>query len=111
MIRGMSHVIYLVGVLDDEVSTVAEAEAVTELQHALEHWHAREHTTYISDAAAAQADTLELALTQALNEYASWSVDLRVGHLRNLVQRYFQFLANLDRELVGLTNSDPGSSL
>lgn len=111
MIRAMGHILYLVGCLADENITVTTEEAQAELEHAREHWNARATTESVSTSAAEQATIIGQAISEAHAEFADWADEAKVNNIRDLAHRILQYSANLDRELVGLTNSDPGSSL
>lgn len=111
MVRAMGHVLYLTGCLADENVTVTDAEAHTELDHAVEHWNARAVTENVSTASADRSRAIGTLLQEARAEYAGWEPEARVNNLRDLSHRILQYSADLDRELVGLPGSDPGSSL
>ena len=111
MLRSMGHVLYLVGCIADEAVVVTDEDALGELRHAQEHWRARNETPAASTAAHDQARIIATCLTEAIAEYPEWTQDQRVQNLRDLGNRFVAHCAFLDRELVGITDSDPGSSL
>jgi hypothetical protein len=111
MIRAMGHILYLTGCLADENITVTDDQALNELRAALEHWDARSETNAVSTATLARATTIQEALTLAIEEYGSWEERNRLQNVRNLANRIIAYTCDLDRELLGLTGSDPGSSL
>lgn len=111
IIRAMGHILFLTGSLADENVTVAATEAEAELQAAEDHWNARATTPAISEAIATRASTIGTAIHEARSEFASWTEANRLQNIRDLAHRIVGFCADLDRELVGLTDSDPGSSL
>lgn len=111
MLRAMNHVIYLVGCIADEATVVTEEDALGELRHAQEHWNARVATPAASTAAHDQARIIATCITEAIAEYPAWTAEQRIQNLRDLGNRFISHCAFLDRELVGLTDSDPGSSL
>lgn len=111
ILRAATHVIYLLGCINDERVEVAPEEALAELNAAREHFGARVQTQNISTVAIASADTLASALVEAVAEYPDWTAEQATTNLRNLANRIMQFAASLDRELVGLRESDPGSTL
>ena len=111
MLRAMGHVLYLTGCLADENVTVTEEEALEELRHAGAHWDARAETEATSDTVNQRARTIGVAIGEAIAEYPEWDNDRRIQNLRDLSNRIMAYSAELDRELVGLTTSDPGSSL
>ncbi len=111
MLRSMGHVLYLLGCLNDEQVTVSDEEGIGELTHARDHWNARAETPAVSTAAVATAALIRDALTEAVAEFVEWDADTRTANLRDLSNRIMQYTADLDRELVGIRDSDPGSSL
>lgn len=111
MVRTMGHILYLTGCLADENVTVTDEEAHTELNHAVEHWNARALTESVSTATTQRSADIGTALQEARAEFASWDAETRINNLRDLSHRILQYSADLDRELVGIPNSDPGSSL
>ena len=111
MLRAMGHILFLNACLADENVTVADAEALNELRHAQEHWNARADTPAVSTASRERATTIGTAITEAIAEYEGWNETQRIGNLRDLSHRILQYGADLDRETVGLTNSDAGTSL
>ena len=111
MFRGSGHILYLVGVLADDKTTVTDDEAKAELQQAREHWNARIVTPAISTIAIEKAARTQTLIDEAIAEYDGWNADTRIANIRDLGHRVSQFMADLDRELVGIPNSDPGTSL
>lgn len=111
IVRAQGHILYLLGCLAEDSIEVGVPHALGELAHAREHWHERERTQNISDRASEEADTLELAIAECAQEYEEWTDETRLTNIRSLANRVVQYAANLDRELVGLTSSDPGSTL
>ena len=112
ILRAQGHILYLLGCLADEEVTVEDDKAVEELTAAETHFHARaDASETVSTATRGLATLLNTAIAQAVTEYPSWEPEVRVTNLRALAHRVVAFSAVLDRELVGLTGSDPGSTL
>jgi hypothetical protein len=111
MFRGGTHITYLLGCLSDDKTTVTPEEALAELTAAREHWNARVTTPAISTAAAGRATTILRLIDDTITEYNDWAEDSRIANVRDLSHRVGQYMADLDRELVGIPNSDPGTSL
>lgn len=112
ILRAQGHVLYLLGCLADEQTTVGDADAIAELTQAKEHFDARvDASAAVSTATLGLASTISTALGEARDEYTGWAPDIRLQNLRDLANRVVAFSAALDRELVGLTGSDPGSTL
>ena len=110
-LRAMGHILYLTGCLADENVTVSDIEAIEELQQAREHWNGRAPTDATSTAINEQTRLIGTALEEAVTEYEGWDDTHRVQNLRDLANRIVGVSCALDRELLGLTGSDPGSSL
>jgi hypothetical protein len=112
IVRAQGHVLYLLGMLADDEVTVEDEKALAELVAAEAHFHARaDASETVSTATRGIATLLNTALLEASAEYPIWTPELRITNIRNLAHRVVAFSAVLDRELVGLTGSDPGSAL
>jgi hypothetical protein len=111
MLRASVHTLFLAACLADENVTVSTEEALDELRHAQTHWTARTDTTAVSTATRERATTIQTALTEAIAEFEGWDENTRINNIRDLGHRIAQFTADLDREVVGLTDSDAGTSL
>lgn len=111
MVRAMGHILFLMGCVADADVTVNAGEAEAELDHAVEHWNARANTEAVSTASRDRATAIGTALTEARAEWPNWNDEQRVANLRDLAQRILQYCADLDRELVGIRESDPGTAL
>lgn len=111
LFRASGHVLYLLGCLADENVEVTDEQALTELRHAQEHWNARATTPALSGQVAERATAIGTAIGEAIAEFGGWEADARIQNLRDLANRIAQYSADLDRELTGIRDSDPGSSL
>jgi hypothetical protein len=111
MVRAMGHLLVLLEYVGDPDHNVTNEEAETELAAASTHWAARADTQNVSTRADERAHIIFTALTEIREEFPNWDEGQRVNNLRDLVHRILQYVADLDRELVGLTGSDPGSTL
>jgi hypothetical protein len=111
MLRGMGHILFLLGCLSDDKVDVTTEEGQQELAHAMEHWNARATPAAVSTAARDRATLLGVALTEAHAEFADWDNDTRITRVTDLSHRILQYSADLDRELVGIRDSDPGTAL
>ena len=109
--RAMGHVIHLMGMLNEENVEVTEGDAIAELQEANTHWASALDTEAVSTATRDYARGVGTAIFEAIEEYPGWTEEQRINNLRNLDQRMAQFTALLDRELVGIRDSDPGTAL
>jgi hypothetical protein len=111
ILRAMGHVLFLNACIADEAVPVSDTEAVDELEAAFNHWTERATSENLSTATVARATLIGTAIAEASAEFTGWDEQTRANNLRDLAHRIVQFGADLDRELVGLTNSDPGTSL
>lgn len=111
MFRASSHVLFLLSCLDDEDVKVTNKDIIDQLQEALTHWDARAKTPATSTVINDKADLVRQAIAEASTEAEGWDDKTRVKNIRDLAQRIAQHAADLDRELVGLRESDPGTSL
>lgn len=111
LLRAMGHILYLAACAADANITINAGEGEAELDHAREHWNARANTQAVSTAARDRATAIGTALTEARAEWPNWDRETRTNNLRDLAQRLVQYTADLDRELVGIRDSDPGTTL
>lgn len=111
MLRAMGHVLYLTACLADENIEVTDEQAGTELSAAITHWGERTGTENVSTDATTQADRIASLLFEAREEFSGWPEADKLNNIRGIAQRIVGYAAFLDRELVGLRDSDPGSTL
>lgn len=90
---------------------LSDDEVVNEITHAKEHWDVHTTPGSISTATAAKLDTFDGLLTTAAAEFADWDTRTRADNARTLYNAAAALATDLDRDLVGIRNSDPGSSL
>lgn len=111
MLRASFHILLLLSYHAEEKLEVTDEEALRELGHARDHWIAKATPPSISSGAAARALTIGTAIEEASAEWSQWTPEQRTTNLRDLSNRILQNAADLDRELVGIRDSDPGSIL
>jgi hypothetical protein len=111
MVRAMGHLLFLLGCIADEDTPVTDEAAINELTHARDHWNARAISEAVSTPVRERAVTIGTAINEAIAEWAGWDQQARETNLRDLNHRILQYAADLDRELVGLRDSDPGTTL
>lgn len=112
--RSLGHILHLDAGLAEAIEkdeVIPDDDVIGELQHALDHWHARQEPEALSTAAAVATDDIETALTEAIAEYPEWDAPTRIENLRQLTNRISQFWSDLDRETLGIRDSDPGTSM
>lgn len=107
--RATGHILYTLAEIERENATAEEI--VAELQQAEEHWNGRVMSPALSTAATQHAETISRAIHEAVTELPDWDGDTRSTNIQSLAHRIVGFHAQLDRELVGYTNSDPGTTL
>lgn len=112
ILRSMAHLLYLAAALSDEATPVETAEAEAELDHAQEHWNATTVTDVVSSATNQAIANFGLAIAAARTEYTGWATrEVQSRNIRDLANRAIGLTVILDRELLGLRDSEAGSSL
>lgn len=120
-LRAMSHLLYCLGLADDELpkdkveadkkSKEVENQLVEELKEALKHFNNIEISDNLSQVARDQLVLFQSALVAINSEFGAWDKDTKVNNLTGLINRAVGISAMLDRELIDLRTSDPGSNL
>lgn len=122
LMRALTHITYALGLSDDDLpKTKAEKnyDAIEkmikeEIDEAIKHFDKVEipdSTDIFSSIATDQVKTYHKALKALSAEFSDWDKDTKVNNLTSLVHKLMGICAMLDRELVGLRDSDPGSNL
>lgn len=111
IIRAQGHILYLLGCLADPDVTVSTEDAIAELTAAKDHLDERTATTAISTAASVLLGAWTMAIGEATAEYTAWTDEARIQNLRAIANKVVGIACVLDRELVGLTGSNPGHAL
>lgn len=111
LLRGLNHILFLLACLADDTIEVTNEQAINELTQAQDHWNAIEFTTNLSTAATAYVGAFQQTLRTIITDYHGWTNDVAISNLRDFTHRSMALAAFLDRELIGITNSDPGSTL
>lgn len=111
MVRAMGHVLYVLGCISDDAVPKTDEECLAELRAAQVHWNARIGTTAVSTAIGTTATNISTAFGECVEEFPGWNADTRQTNLRDLTHRIVQYSADLDRELVGVRDSNPGTTL
>ena len=109
-LRGMSHLLYLLGRAEDNARTT-EQFYIDELDQSLLHWNECATTNAFTDAASTHLRNFKRAVNDYRNEFQGWARAERLSRLQDLIHRGIQLGAVMDRELAGISNSDPGSRL
>lgn len=105
--RVLGHVLYLAGRYDDKNGPTPE-KARDELTGALSHWNNMTTELGFSEKAQEEVRLIGQILEHAAAQIDSWSKDDGLKNTQKIANRLAQFAANLDREVLGIPNSDAG---
>lgn len=111
IVRGSLHVLFLMAAINDEKIEVSQEDAITELTAARDHFNSRMFVTSVSGVTLGKVDTLAMAIEEAITEYKDWDDKVRTKNLQDLSNRIVQVASDLDRELIGIRESDPGTQI
>lgn len=113
MFRTIGHLLMVLNITADEElrDQTDEGILLTELRDAAAHWNAINGGQALSTATGTTVGAFGLALDSAIAEFADWDENTRIRNIRDLANRTASLAAILDRELVGLPDSDPGYTL
>lgn len=118
LLRTLAHLAYALGITEDvpkdaNATVLKEVADKTqqEIKDAMTHLDKVEISENFSSIAQTQLKTFSKALAALNAEFSGWDRDTQVANLTTLIHRSFGISAMLDRELIGLRNSDAGSSL
>jgi hypothetical protein len=123
LLRAIGHLLYALGIADDDLpkkaTTAADkktaAEVITmvkeEITSSIKHFEKVEISDNFSTIAKDQLVVFNQALNALAKEFDGWDRDTQINNLTSLVNKVMGISAMLDRELIGLRDSDPGSSL
>lgn len=111
MFRTIGHLMLVLEATAEETIELPDTELQGELDHAWEHWNAIPGDAPISAASRDLIRHYGTALVSARDEFTGWDHDQRIRHIRDLANRTVAVAAALDRELVGITDTDPGYTL
>lgn len=119
LLRTLVHLAYGLGIADDELpkdaadkkNDVVIKKVKEEITEAINHCNQVEISKNFSTVGQDQMKAF-LETLNALNaEFETWDRDTKVNNIQSLFNKGFGIMAMLDRELIGLRDSDPGSSL
>ena len=111
IIRAQGHLMAVLLQVADDTATPNDEELLTELKDAKGHWDAINPADALSATTDKTIKTYGAAIGSAITEWPKWDQKARVKNLRDLASRAASLTVVLDRELVGLTNSDAGHNL
>ncbi len=111
IMRATGHILFATALAADDRELATEEEILRELTEAEEHWHVIGIHEELSAAANQDVQNLGACITSAKDEFATWTAAAKTSNLRELANRTAAIAARLDRELIGLRDSDPGYQL
>ena len=124
LLRALTHITYALGIAEDELpktktgSTTEDkkikdvmSKVKEELAGAMSHFEKVEITDAFSSVAKDQLILYRKTVDAAQTEFDTWDRDTQINNLTSLVNKLLGISAMLDRELIGLRDSDPGSNL
>ena len=114
ILAASSHILFAMAAsttLEGDNPVCTPEELLNELVEARTHWGVVNANDALSATTAQAVKNLGDAIVSACDEFADWEPRAKVDNLRELANRVRGLGAVLDRELVALTNSDPGYAL
>jgi len=111
-VRSIGHILYLVGRYDDTAkSKPTSTKAKEELHGAITHWQQLNLNIGFSAKATEQINMIREILDVASAHIDNWTAKESLENLQIIANRMVQLAANLDREVLGLRDSDAGFNL
>jgi len=112
-LRALGHLLYGLGRAEESKGKDKDTFSFLEgeVKDAIEHLGNVEVNSAFSKTTQDQLLVLNQAMTAYQKEYAAWTEEDKIGNLKSLVNKAMGVASNLDRELAGIRNSDPGSAL
>ena len=110
--RAGGHLLYLLGRLTDTPTRrPTDNQIRQELDSMNLHFTSFVVPEYMSEQARTHVSNFQSALTALNTEIEEWDMDTKVSNLLQLSNRLLQLMAFLDREALGLRDSDAGQEL
>ncbi len=111
-LRALSHLLYGLGRVSDSKDADKFVFLKPEIKDAIEHLNNVEVDTKVfSKAAQESLVILKQSLEAYEREYEPWTEDEKLSNMKSLVNKVMSIASMLDREFLGIRNSDPGSAL
>ncbi len=112
LMRASGHFLYLLGRLSDTPTRrPTDIQIREEIDSIKLHLTDFEVPDFLSEQAKTYVGAFSNSFTSLDTEIAEWDSDTRIANLRSLANRTIQLTAFLDREILGMRDSDPGQSL
>lgn len=117
VIRAMGHILHCVALATPRT---AVERINAEISAAMGHWNNATLPEGLSSITRQQFESLTEAINMANAQIGDWithngncadGCDCRIARLRNLSNRVISFSSRLDRELMGIRETDPGAQL
>jgi hypothetical protein len=110
--RAVGHFLYVLGRLTDTPTRRPTDNQIREEIDSIKlHFTDLIIPDYMSTRSKTYIENFQNAFNILDAEIESWDAETRVNNLRSLDNRAIQLMAFLDREVLGIDNSDPGQSL
>ena len=112
IMRASGHFLYILGRLSDTPTRrPTDNQIRAEIDAVKLHFADMTVPDYMSSSAHTQITNWRAAFNDLDEEIIGWDNDVRISNLQMLTNRTMQLRANLDREILGIRESDPGQSL
>lgn len=112
LMRGIGHLLYLAGrISDTPTRRPTDNQIREELDSIKRHFEGFSVPDYFSAQGKLHSSNFMEAFNALDAEIIEWDVDSRVSHLAQLNNRALQLMAFLDREILGIRDSDAGQAL
>lgn len=112
LIRLSGHLLYILGNLHNTPSRrPTDAQIRTEMDAMLRHFEGFNVPNYLSTAAKTRLDQYIESVNLMNTEIETWDHDTRVANVRALSNRTAEIAVFLDKEILGITDSDAGQDI
>lgn len=112
IMRTAGHILNLVISVGEDTWDISEDDIRQDIVDTKAHWDTIDTgDIHFSTAANEYRDGITNSFAALEAQFMEWTPEERINRLRNLANRITQYGAMLDREVLGIRNSDAGSSL
>lgn len=110
--RAAGHFLYLLGRLSDTPTRrPTDNQIRQEIDSIKRHFENFTVPEYFSEQARTHVTNFQQAFDALDTEIGDWDADVRIANLQKMQNRTLQLMAFLDREMLGIRDSDPGQEL
>ena len=107
--RAATHILFAAAAMaDPREDLITDEEVLGELNTAKGLWDVIATTEALSTPTAQLVTDFGACLTSAHAEFTGWTTDQKHSNFRDLANRVAAITATLDRELIGIRDTDPG---